>query len=106
MRLKRLSGANVFWALARTRLRPSAQELFKDPDFVSRYVIQLAQGIKSCLMFLNPARIIIGGGISQAADRLFVPLREELGRQMTSWWKANVEVVPAALARESVLWGR
>ena len=57
-------------------------------------------------MFLNPARIIIGGGISQAADRLFVPLREELGRQMTSWWKANVEVVPAALARESVLWGR
>ena len=38
-----------------------AQELFKDPEFVSRYVIQLAQGIKSCLMFLNPARIIIGG---------------------------------------------
>jgi glucokinase len=81
------------------------QELFKDPEFVSRYVIHLAQGIKSCLMFLNPARIIIGGGISQAGDLLFVPLREELARQMTSWWKANVEVVPAALAGESVLWG-
>jgi glucokinase len=82
-----------------------AQELFKDPEFVSRYVIHLAQGIKSCLMFLNPARIVIGGGISQAGDLLFVPLREELARQMTSWWKANVVVVPAALAGESVLWG-
>lgn len=82
-----------------------AQELFKDPEFVSRYVIHLAQGIKSCLMFLNPARIIIGGGISQAADRLFVPLREELGRQMTTWWRASVEVVPATLVGESVLWG-
>jgi glucokinase len=56
-------------------------------------------------MFLNPARIVIGGGISQAGDLLFVPLREELARQMTSWWKANVVVVPAALAGESVLWG-
>jgi glucokinase len=82
-----------------------AQKLFKDPEFVSRYVIHLAQGIKSCLMFLNPARIIIGGGISQAGDLLFVPLREELARQMTSWWKANVAVVPAALTGESVLWG-
>lgn len=82
-----------------------AQELFMEPEFVSRYVIHLAQGIKSCLMFLNPARIIIGGGISQAADLLFVPLRKELDRQMTSWWRASVEVVPAALVGESVLWG-
>jgi glucokinase len=82
-----------------------AQELFMEPEFVSRYVIHLAQGIKSCLMFLNPARIVIGGGISQAADLLFIPLRKELDRQMTSWWRASVEVVPAALVGESVLWG-
>jgi glucokinase len=82
-----------------------ASELFRDPEFVSRYVVHLAQGIKSCLMFLNPARIVIGGGISQAGDLLFVPLREELDRQMTSWWKANTVVVPAALTGESVLWG-
>ena len=29
-------------------------------------------------MLLNPARIVIGGGISKAGDKLFVPLREEL----------------------------
>jgi len=26
-------------------------------------------------MLLNPARIVIGGGIAKAGDRLFVPLR-------------------------------
>jgi glucokinase len=82
-----------------------ASELFRDPEFVSRYVVNLAQGLKSCLMLLNPARIVIGGGISRAADLLFVPLRNELRRQMTSWWKGQVDVVPAALVGESVLWG-
>jgi hypothetical protein len=28
-----------------------------------------------------------------------------LNRQMTPWWRAKVDVVPAALASESVLWG-
>ena len=82
-----------------------ARELLQNPEFVSHYVVHLAQGLKSCLMFLNPARIVIGGGISQAADLLFIPLREELNRQMTPWWRAKVDVVPAALASESVLWG-
>lgn len=82
-----------------------AQELFLDPNFIARYVGYLAQGLKSCLMFLNPARIVIGGGISNAGDRLFVPLREELACQMPPWSKARVDVVPAKLAGESVLWG-
>jgi glucokinase len=83
----------------------SIQELFLDPEFVARYVGYLAQGLKNCLMFLNPARIVIGGGISNAGDRLFGPLREELGRQMPPWSKARVDVVPAELVGESVLWG-
>lgn len=83
----------------------SARELFQDPKFVAGYVVHLAQGLKNCIMFLNPARIIIGGGISKAGDLLFLPLREELGRQMPSWSKARVDVVPAALGGDSVLWG-
>jgi glucokinase len=82
-----------------------AEELFQDPEFLARYVGYLAQGLKNCLMFLNPARIVIGGGISNAGDRLFVPLREELARQMPPWSKARVDVVPAQLVAESVLWG-
>jgi glucokinase len=82
-----------------------ARELFRDPEFVSKYVVHLAQGLKNTIMFLNPARIVIGGGISRAGDALFVPLRQELGRQLTSWSKARIDVVPASLGGDSVLWG-
>ena len=82
-----------------------ASELLRDPAFVERYVVDLAQGLKAALMLLNPARIIIGGGISRAGDRLFVPLRAELGRQMTAWSRARIDVVPAGLGDDSVLWG-
>ncbi len=83
----------------------SAKELLQDPGFVEQYVVDLALGLKAALMLLNPARIVIGGGISKAGDQLFVPLRAELGRQMTSWSRARIDVVPAELGDDSVLWG-
>jgi glucokinase len=82
-----------------------ASELFTDPAFVASYVQPLARGLKTCIALLNPARIVIGGGISNAGDRLFVPLREELGRQFTSWSKARVDVVPAKLGDDAILFG-
>jgi glucokinase len=83
----------------------TAEELMRDPVFVSRYVVDLALGLKACIMLLNPARIVIGGGISKAGDRLFEPLRAELRRQITEWSGARIDVVPAALGDDSVLWG-
>jgi glucokinase len=83
----------------------TAQELMTDPAFVERYVEDLALGLKSCVMLLNPARIVIGGGISKAGDALFGPLRAELRRQITSWSRARLDVVPALLGDDSVLWG-
>jgi glucokinase len=82
-----------------------AIELLNDPGFVEKYVVYLARGLKALLMLLNPARIVIGGGISNAGDALFVPLRAELNRQMTAWSRARRDVVPAALGDDSVLWG-
>ena len=82
-----------------------AKILFQDPAFVRKYVVPLAQGLKNCIMFLNPERIVIGGGLAKAGDALFLPLREELVRQMPSWSKARLDVVPAALADTTVLWG-
>jgi len=46
-----------------------------------------------------------GGGISKAGEALFGPLREELARQMTAWSRARIDVRPARLADDSVLWG-
>lgn len=90
--------------LERDHGRP-ASELLRDPEFVERYVVDLARGLKAAIMLLNPARIVIGGGIAKAGDRLFIPLREELRRQITSWSRARVDVVPAELGDDSVLWG-
>lgn len=82
-----------------------AQELLRDPQFVRRYVVDLAQGLKAAIMLLNPARIVIGGGIAKTGDALFVPLRAELRRQITAWSGARWDVVAASLVDESVLWG-
>ena len=82
-----------------------AKQLFGDPEFVRKYVVYLARGLKAAIMILNPARIVLGGGISKAGDRLFFPLREELDRQMTPWSRARRDVVPAALGDDSVLYG-
>jgi glucokinase len=82
-----------------------ANELLLDPDFVRRYVVYVARGLKAALMLLNPARIVIGGGISKAGERLFAPLRQELDRQMTAWSRARRDVFPAQLADDSVLYG-
>jgi len=82
-----------------------ARELLQDPQFVRRYVIDLALGLKACIMLLNPARIVIGGGISKAGPALFGPLSEELRRQITDWSRARIDLVPAALGDDSVLYG-
>jgi len=83
----------------------TAKDLLADPEFVRRYVVDLALGLKACIMLLNPARIVIGGGIGKAGDPLFAPLRVELRRQITGWSAARIEVVPAALGDDSVLYG-
>jgi glucokinase len=83
----------------------AAKELLQDPAFVARYVVDLAQGLKVAIMLLNPARIVIGGGIAKAGDALFVPLREELGRQITDWSRARLNVVPAAHPDDCTLYG-
>jgi glucokinase len=83
----------------------TAQELLRDQDLVRGYVADLALGLKAAIMLLNPARVVIGGGISKAGESLFGPLREELRRQITGWSRARLDVVPAALADDSALWG-
>lgn len=83
----------------------TAKELLTEPAFVGRYVVDLALGLKALIMIVNPARVVIGGGISKAGDALFIPLREELRRQITAWSRARIDVVPAVLGDDSVLLG-
>jgi glucokinase len=82
-----------------------ARELMQEEAFVARYVIDLTLGLKAAIMLLNPGRIVIGGGIAKAGDRLFVPLRRELRRQITNWSAARIDCVSAHLGDDSVLFG-
>lgn len=82
-----------------------ARELLEDPAFAAKYVVNLARGLKAAIMILNPERIVMGGGISKAGDILFEPLRAELRRQITAWSRARINVVPAKLGDDSVLYG-
>jgi glucokinase len=83
----------------------TAKQLISDPEFVRRYVVDLALGLKACIMLLNPARIVIGGGIGKAGDALFEPLRAELRSRITDWSGARIDIVPAQLGDDSVLFG-
>jgi len=99
--LERLCGG--LW-LERDFGRP-VHQLMRDAEFVHRYAVNLAAGLKTVVMLLNPARIVIGGGIANAGEALFAPLRDELRRQVTPWSGARLDLVPAALGDDSVLWG-
>jgi glucokinase len=83
----------------------STFELFADPGFVSEFVVTFAQGLKTVLMILNPARIAIGGGISKVGDALFIPLRQELARQIPAWSRSRIDLVPAAYPDDCTLLG-
>jgi glucokinase len=82
-----------------------AEQLLQNQEFVQQYVVFLARGLKAAIMILNPARIVIGGGIAKAGDALFLPLRAELNRQLTPWSRARRDVVRAVLGDNSVLYG-
>lgn len=82
-----------------------AKELLADPAFVARYVVDLAVGLRSVIMLVNPARIVIGGGISKAGQALFEPLRAEVRRQMPGWPNTRIDIAQASLGDDSVLWG-
>lgn len=82
-----------------------ASELLRDPAFAAHYASRVAAGLKHAVMLLNPARIVVGGGISKAGDRLLLPLRTALRQQVTAWSGANVDISLAALGDRSVMWG-
>ena len=90
--------------LERDHGRP-AKELLQDHAFVERYVVDLALGLKAAIMLLNPAAHRDRRWHRQGWGPPFVPLREELRRQVTAWSGVRIDVLPAALGDDSVLFG-
>ena len=57
----------------------------------------LAAGLVSVINIVDPALIVIGGGISNAGDMLFVPLREEMIQMEWRPFGQAIPIVPAIL---------
>ncbi|MEU1270929.1 ROK family protein [Streptomyces sp. NPDC005799] len=69
-----------------------------DPNAVRVWqeaVDALADGLVTALTLLDPRMLIIGGGLAEAGETLFTPLREAVGRRVT--FQKLPSIVPAAL---------
>jgi glucokinase len=64
---------------------------------VQAVVGRLAVGIANLVTVLWPERVVVGGGVAAAGERLFAPLREAVAAAAPLVDPAAYEVVPAAL---------
>ncbi|NEA88079.1 ROK family protein, partial [Streptomyces sp. SID14436] len=55
----------------------------------------LADGLVTALTLLDPRTLIVGGGLAEAGETLFTPLREAVRRRVT--FQKLPSLVPAAL---------
>jgi glucokinase len=71
---------------------------YGDPNAVRVWreaVAALADGLVTALTLLDPRTLIIGGGLAEAGETLFTPLRDAVRRRVT--FQKLPEIVPAAL---------
>ncbi|MBM7868446.1 ROK family protein [Heliobacterium gestii] len=65
----------------------------------------LGIGLASYINLINPTRVIIGGGVSLAGEKLFAPLRQVIQKRAMQNIAANVEIRPALLGDRSGMIG-
>ncbi len=70
---------------------PVARQIFR---IIGEYI---GMGLASVVNLLNPEKIIIGGGVADAGDILFDPIRETLQKRAMVIQREAVEIVPAQL---------
>jgi glucokinase len=68
---------------------PAAAEVWRDT------VDALSSGLVMALTLLDPRTLIIGGGLAEAGDTLFAPLRSAVASKIT--FQKLPTIVPAAL---------
>lgn len=74
----------------------------KEGDVVAKRIFTIMGeyvgfGLASVINLLNPERIIIGGGVADAGEIIFAPIRETISKRAMPIAAAAVEIVPAQL---------
>jgi glucokinase len=83
-----------------------AREVFASSDpraaeVIAAMVDHLARMLGAATQLLNPEVIVVGGGLAQAGERLFAPLRERLEHYTLASHRRRLRVVPAALGERA-----
>lgn len=71
----------------------------------SRAAFYLGIGVVNVLHVFNPEMVIIGGGVSNAGDLLFGPVRDLVSQRTMEAVRRGVSIVPAALGDDAGLLG-
>lgn len=84
----------------------SAREVFdsghpRAPWIRERMTERLAQMLGAAVNLLNPDVVVIGGGIAQAGEKLFTPVKKALDRYALESHRRRLRVVPAKLGEQA-----
>jgi glucokinase len=78
---------------------PVADQVWKDIG------LKIGVGLTNVIWLVNPGRIVLGGGVSQAGERLFRYIRETIQNRCEKTFWEKLEVVPAALGNDAGIIG-
>jgi glucokinase len=78
---------------------PLADQVWKDIG------LKIGVGLINVIWLVNPGRIVLGGGVSQAGERLFRYIRETIQNRCEKTFWEKLEVVPAALGNDAGIIG-
>jgi glucokinase len=70
-------------------------------ELVTSFIDRLGAVVGTIVNVLNPDVVVIGGGVSNAGDALFAPLRETLGRYALATHRAELRLVPPMLGERA-----
>lgn len=84
----------------------NAREVFESSDpraaaAIDAMLEHLAQMLSAATALLNPDVIVVGGGVAQAGERMFTPLREKCARYMLASHRRGLRIVPATLGEQA-----
>jgi glucokinase len=66
---------------------------------------EIGAALASAVWLLNPDTIVIGGGVAQAGDLLFEPIRRSVAARTLTLFHENLRIVPAALGNDAGIIG-
>ena len=84
----------------------NAREVFESSDpraaqVIERMIDHLARMLGAATALLNPDVIVLGGGVAQAGDKLFGPLKVRCDHYMLGSHRKHLRLVPATLGEQA-----